>query len=248
VTSASNGTDTLVVWSKPSDLRVQAQFYSNGALQGTPLLLSETSAGYPAPVAWDGENFWVVWESDDEEHRLDGRSVSADGTLGPATRLLDEESLAPSIASDGNGHFILSYYQYSENSRTRRIQSRIVDVNGTAPSGGVGGAPAVGAGGSGDGGDPEQGGETNTDTGGRSATGGGPSAGNNGSGEGGRAGGTGSAATSGETGASGASSANDSSSGSSGCALTRSADDRNPVPVFLLGLGLALALRRRAPR
>lgn len=179
VTSASNGTQTLLVWSDPVDVRVQAQFYSGGALQGKPLLLSASSAGYPAPVAWDGEKYWIVWESDDQEHRADARTVSPSGTLGPVTRLLDEETFAPSIASDGHGHFILSYYQYAESSRTRRISSRLVDVTGTVPPGGDGGAGGGastegGAGGSSDGGDPGQGGTGNTGsgTGGNTSSGG----------------------------------------------------------------------------
>jgi hypothetical protein len=184
VTSASNGANALVVWADPVEYGVRARLYSGGALQGATLTISAASAGYPAPVAWDGNNYWVVWEAP-ESNWIEARTVSPEGVLGAVTRLVDEEAMAPSIASDHAGHFILSYYKYLEASRSRRIVSRLVNVDGTIPPG-TGGGPSTDGGAGGDGGDagaPAQGGTSNPTTGGSSSAGrGGGGSGNNGGG------------------------------------------------------------------
>ncbi|XXY45086.1 hypothetical protein WME91_34300 [Sorangium sp. So ce269] len=173
VSGATDGTDTLVVWTEsadtwpePGDGPVRGRIYAAGGWRGEAFVISPTSAGYAATVAWDGTNYQVVWE-EAETHKLQLRAVGPDGALGAQALLVDDNCNAPTLARGEDGRFLLSYYKHdSAAMRTRRVVSRLLSLepsSGTG-AGGSGGAQ-TGAGGSG-GVEPGAGGGAGTGAGG----------------------------------------------------------------------------------
>lgn len=143
-TSAATGANkTLVAWTDTSDTRVRARFYEAGAFSGEPFVIAETTAGYVTALSWDGTGFFAIWET--PEHHLDGRNIAADGTLGPVTALVSEESYGPVSASNAQGQVLVSYIKYGEGFRSRRIASRLI---GAVAEGGGGSGGSSGAAGS----------------------------------------------------------------------------------------------------
>lgn len=153
VAAATGANKTLVAWTDNSDSQVRARFFEAGALSGDTLVLGTSS--YVAALAWDGASFFAIWES--AEHHLEGRNVATDGTLGPVTTLVAEESYGPVSASNEQGQVLVSYIKYSSNFRSRRIASRLLGAvaeggggsGGSAGSAGAGGGPIGSAGTSG---------------------------------------------------------------------------------------------------
>jgi hypothetical protein len=146
VTAVTGANKTLVAWTDWSDSRVRARFFEAGALTGDTLEVGGSS--YVAALSWDGESFFAIWET--EEHRLEGRNIATDGTLGPVTTLVDE-GYGPVTASNGQGQVLLSYIRYTNNFWSRRITSRVLGavVEGGGGSGGsAGNAGAAGSAGS----------------------------------------------------------------------------------------------------
>jgi len=189
IVNAAAGTDkTLVTWTDFNDSQVRARFFASDALSGDTLVLSETSAGYTAALAWDGSSYQAIWET--PEHRLDGRSIGADGTLGAVSTLVDEPSYAPVLASNKQGQLLVSYTKYSANFQSRRVVSRLIGApvlsGGAGGAGGAGAGSAAGAAGNG----TASGGTASGGTAGTPSAGsGGASGGTPGSGVGGRSGG-----------------------------------------------------------
>lgn len=143
VAAAAGTSKTLVSWTDTSDSQVRARFFTAGALAGDTLVLTESSAGYGAALAWDGASYFAIWET--AEHHLDGRNIASDGTLGPVSTLVNEECYGPVSASNAQGQLLLSYSKYGANFRSRRIASRLIG----AATGGNGGGGAGGAAGNG---------------------------------------------------------------------------------------------------
>ena len=236
-TVASSGAGpALVVWPDAYDTGtgIHGRFFEAGALSGPTLEIAETSAGYGAAVAWDGTNYWAVWET--PEHLLQGRAIGTDGALGPLSIWVDQECFAPVLSSDGQGQLLLSYTKYGEQSQTRRVFSRLVGRGALNPDGGVGGAAGAGGGA------------------GTGAGSGGASAGSSGTGIGGTGGSSSGGSSSGGSTSTGGSSSNAGASGSGSnppplpqCSLNASGASKGPRGFIGLGLGLfaAALLRRR---
>jgi hypothetical protein len=147
-TVASSGAGpALVVWPDAYDTGtgIHGRFFVAGALSGPTLEIAETSAGYGAAVAWDGTNYWAVWET--PEHLLQARAIGTDGALGPVSIWVEQECFAPVLSSDGQGQLLLSYTKYGEQSQTRRVFSRLVGRGAVSSDGGAGGAAGAGGGG-----------------------------------------------------------------------------------------------------
>jgi len=141
--AATGAGKTLVAWTDTNDTQVRARFFEAGALSADTLVLAESTAGYLAALSWDGASFFAIWET--PEHHLDGRNIAADGTLGPVTTLVSEESYGPVSASNAQGQVLVSYIKYGEGFRSRRIASRLIGAvvdggGGSAGSGGTAGA------------------------------------------------------------------------------------------------------------
>ncbi|AUX40011.1 uncharacterized protein SOCE26_014060 [Sorangium cellulosum] len=275
VSAATNGTDTLVVWTKgeqwprPADGLIHGRIYADGGWRGEAFVISTTGAGYSAAVAWGGTSYQVVWE-EAETHRLQLRAVAPDGTLGPEALLVDGECSAPSLARGEHGRLLLAYEKPRHGGYTRRVVSRLLTLepsSGTgaggsggaeAGAGGSGGAEA-GAGGSG-GAAPGTGGSGGAEAGAGGGSGGaapgtgggGAEAGAGGSGgaEAG-AGGSGGAAPGGDSSSASASSGGndgtDDTSDDSQCSFRGGADRPGHLGLAVSLFGLALVARRRGP-
>ena len=194
VAAATGANKTLVAWTDNNDAQVRARFFEAGALSSNTLVLGASS--YVAALSWDGASFFAIWET--AEHHLEGRNIATDGTLGPVTALVDEESYGPVSASNEQGQVLVSYIKYSSNFRSRRIASRLLGavVEGGGGSGGssgsagaaggpignagASGGPAGGSGGSGTAGSGTAGsGTAGSGTAGKSGTAGSGSGGGN---------------------------------------------------------------------
>ncbi|WP_437954303.1 hypothetical protein WME76_22150 [Sorangium sp. So ce119] len=165
VSAATDGTDTLVVWAKgeewpkPTDGLIRGRIYAAGGWRGEEFVISPTSAGYSAAVAWDGANYQVVWE-EAGTHRLQSRAVAPGGTLGPEALLVEGECASPTLASGEDGRLLLTYEKPRLAGYMRRVVSRLLTPepsSGTGAGGGGGteagaGGAAPGTGGSGSGG------------------------------------------------------------------------------------------------
>ncbi|WP_437532809.1 hypothetical protein WME79_05395 [Sorangium sp. So ce726] len=153
IAGATGGTDTLVVWTEsadswpePGDGPVHGRIYGTGGWRGEAFLISPTSAGHAAAVAWDGASYQVVWE-EAETHRLRIRAVAPDGTLGMEALLVDDDCHAPVLARGEDGRFLLSYYKVGAAARTRRVVSRLLSWEpGPGAGGGAGGSGGAGLG------------------------------------------------------------------------------------------------------
>jgi len=242
--ASSGAGPALVVWPDASTTGIHGRFFEAGALSGPTLEIAATSAGYGAAVAWDGTNYWAVWET--PEHLLQARAIGTDGALGPQSIWVEQECFAPVLSSDGQGQLLLSYTKYGEQSQTRRVFSRLVGRGAANPGGGVGGAAGTG-------------GEAGTDDGsggdsaGTSGTGAGAAGGSSSAGSS-SAGASSSGSSSGGSTSTGASSTNAGASGSASnpppraqCSLYAPGASNSPRGFIGLGLGLfaAVLLRRR---
>ncbi|WP_437284229.1 hypothetical protein [Sorangium sp. So ce406] len=155
VTGATDGTQTLVVWTRgaewpePTDGLIRGRIYADGGWQGEAFEIAPTSAGNTPAVAWDGAAYQVVWE-EAETQRLRGRAVAPDGTLGTEALLVDEECTSPGLASSEDGRLLLTYEKPRLAGTMRRIALRLLtpDSSPGTGAGGSGGAEA-GAGGTG---------------------------------------------------------------------------------------------------
>ncbi|HEY0464518.1 MAG TPA: hypothetical protein VGC79_09930, partial [Polyangiaceae bacterium] len=145
VSAATGANKTLVSWTDTGDSQVRARFFASDALSADTLVLAESSAGYSPALSWDGSGYFAIWET--PEHHLDGRNIGSDGTLGPITPLVNEESYGPVSASNQHGQLLVSYIKYGENAGNRRIASRLIGSMVSGGSGAAGGS-AGGAGGS----------------------------------------------------------------------------------------------------
>jgi MYXO-CTERM domain-containing protein len=152
VSAASNGEELLIASIDQGTARVSARFFADGALRGDSIPLADTSSGSLPAVAWDGEDFAVVW--DEAETRVaKGRSITPAGTVSTARTLVDAECYGPWLASNGAGQLLLSCVRYDEN-YVRRIDSYFLGGESTPkvpPSGGggragTGGSPSSGGG------------------------------------------------------------------------------------------------------
>ena len=134
LTSASDGSDTLVSWTPAfSDLPFaeEARFYSNGAFHGRTLELAPTSAGFPAALAYDGHKYWAVWVVGDSPRPFI-RSINANGKLGPVSPLFDEECQGPVLASNGRRQLLLACYAFTDQFRVVTVSTHLIDTSATA--------------------------------------------------------------------------------------------------------------------
>ncbi|WP_437914999.1 hypothetical protein WME73_05625 [Sorangium sp. So ce302] len=155
IAGATDGTDTLVVWTESADGwpeggdgPVHGRIYGTGGWRSEAFLISPTSAGHAAAVAWDGASYQVVWE-EAETHRLRIRAVAPDGTPGMEALLVDDACNAPMLARGEDGRFLLSYDKLGPAARTRRVVSRLLSWEpspGLAAGGGAGGSGGAGLG------------------------------------------------------------------------------------------------------
>ncbi|WP_437487033.1 hypothetical protein WME75_05385 [Sorangium sp. So ce1014] len=155
VSAATDGTDTLVVWTeaaerpKPTGRLVHGRIYAAGGWRGEAFEISPTSAAYSTAVAWDGASYQLVWE-EAGTHRLRIRAVAPDGTLGTETLLMDDEGSSPTLARGEDGRFLLSYEKRGLAGLMRRVVSRLLTLEPSSATGaGGGGGAEAGAGGSG---------------------------------------------------------------------------------------------------
>jgi len=165
--AATNGEDTLVVWSTGS--LIEGRFVADGAWAGEAFEITN-AASYIADVEWNGSTFLVIWE-DDELH-IHFRDVNTDRTMGDAGPVVvDADCSIASLAYNGGEQLLLTCYEYQEGFRTSRVVSRIIgepivpDGAGGAGAGGAGDGAASGGGPSGGAGDGPDG-ATSTGAGG----------------------------------------------------------------------------------
>ncbi|XYH98623.1 hypothetical protein ACMHYB_02360 [Sorangium sp. So ce1128] len=268
VSGATDGTDTLVVWTEsadtwpePGDGPVRGRIYAAGGWRGEAFVISPTSAGYAATVAWDGTNYQVVWE-EAGTHKLRLRAVAPDGALGTEALLVDDNCNAPMLARGEDGRFLLSYYKHdSAAMRTRRVVSRLLSLepsSGTGAGGGGGAEPGAGgsggaepgAGGSG-GAEPGAGGSGGAEPGAGGSGGAQTGAGGSGGAEPGAGGGAGIGAGGGSFNVSASSGGHDGTGGTSDdtqCSFRDGANRSGHLGVTIPLFGLALVARRRVCR
>ena len=234
--ASSGAGPALVVWPDASDTSIHGRFFEAGALSGPALEITATSAGYGAAVAWDGTNYWAVWET--PENLLQARAIGTDGALGPVSIWVEQECFAPVLSSDGQGQLLLSYTKYGEQWQTRRVFSRLVGRDAVNPNGGMGMGGAAGAGGGASAGNGSGGG----------------SAGSLGTGAAGTGGSSSGGSTSGGSTSTGGSSSNAGTSGSTStplplpqCSVNAPGASNGARGFIGLGVGLfaAVLLRRR---
>ncbi|WP_437678350.1 hypothetical protein [Sorangium sp. So ce131] len=241
VSAATNGTDTLVVWTKgeewprPNDGLIRGRIYAAGGWRGEAFVISPTSAGYSAAVAWGSTSYQVVWE-EAGTHRLQLRTVAPDGTLGAEELLVDGECSSPSLARGEGGRLLLTYEKPRLTGYIRRVVSRLLTLEPSSGNGagGSGGAES-GAGGSG-GAEAGAGG------------GGGAEAGAGGSGDAGGGAGTGAGNSSNVSASSGGNGGTDDTSDDTQCSFRGGANRSGHLGLAVSLLGLALVARRRGAR
>ncbi|WP_437761332.1 hypothetical protein WME77_24720 [Sorangium sp. So ce764] len=257
VAGATDGTDTLVVWTEPADGwpeggdgPVHGRIHGTGGWRGEAFLISPTSAGDAAAVAWDGASYQVVWE-EAETHQLRIRAVAPDGTPGMEALLVDDACNAPMLARGEDGRFLLSYDKLGPAERTRRVVSRLL---GWEPSPGPGAGGSGGAGlGTGGGGtvEPGAGGNGGAEPGGGGNGGAGPGVGASGgaeSGAGGRAGNGGGDGTSGVAAGSSRNDGTDDTSNDAQCSAHGAGSRSAYIGLTVALFGLALIARRCSTR
>ncbi|WP_437585342.1 hypothetical protein [Sorangium sp. So ce1000] len=156
VSGATDGTHTLVVWTKgeewpnPPDGLIRGRVFADGGWRGEAFEISPASAGHAAAVAWDGASYQVVWE-EAETQRLRIRAVAPDGTLGTEALLVDEACASPTLASSEDGRLLLTYEKPRLAGYVRRVVSRLLTPEPSSGTG-AGGSGGAGAGGGGNGG------------------------------------------------------------------------------------------------
>lgn len=252
IAGATDGTDTLVVWTEPvdgwpegGDGPVRGRIYGTGGWRGEAFLISPTSAGYAAAVAWGGASYQVVWE-EAETHRLRIRAVAPDGTLGMEALLVDDDCNAPMLARGEDGRFLLSYYKLGPAARTRRVVSRLLSWE-PSPGPGAGGGDAGGSDSAGLG----TGGGGNVEPGAGGNGGMDPGVGANGGpepGAGGRAANGGGGGTSSVAADSSRNDVTDDTSNDARCSFHRAGSRSGYLGLIVALLGLALIARRRGAR
>ena len=134
LTSATDGTDTLVAWIPgfgDSPFAADARFFADGAFHGRTLELAPTTAGFPAALAWDGRKYWAVWVVGDSPRPFI-RSISANGKLGPVSQLFDEECQGPVLASNGQRQLLLACYAFTDQFRVVSVSTRLIDTSAAA--------------------------------------------------------------------------------------------------------------------
>ncbi|MGK3989438.1 hypothetical protein WME99_40705 [Sorangium sp. So ce136] len=243
VSAATNGTDTLVVWTKgeqwprPADGLIHGRIYADGGWRGEAFVISTTGAGDSAAVAWGGTSYQVVWE-EAETHRLQLRAVAPDGTLGPEALLVDGECSSPSLARGEHGRLLLAYEKPRHGGYTRRVVSRLLTLEPSSETGAGGsGGAEPGAGGSG-GAEPGAGGSGGAE----------PGAGGSGGAEPGAGGGAGTGAGGGSSNVSVSSGGHDGTGDTSDgtqCGFRGGASRSGHLGVTIALFGLALVARRR---
>ena len=115
---AFGGGKYLFVWQDGAPLNTYGAFVSAGGSVGAPFQISETSSldNNPPAVAFDGANFFVVWNTDTTENAngrpnwsLYGRLVSPAGAFPGGELLLNtNQPVLPSLAFDG-ANYLLSW-------------------------------------------------------------------------------------------------------------------------------------------
>ncbi|WP_437984654.1 hypothetical protein [Sorangium sp. So ce117] len=249
IAGATDGTDTLVVWTESAgswpeggEGPVHGRIYGTGGWRGEAFLISPTSAGHAAAVAWDGASYQVVWE-EAETHRLRIRAVAPDGTPGMEALLVDDECNAPMLARGEDGRFLLSYDKLGPAARTRRVVSRLLSWEpspGLAAGGGAGGSGGAGLG-TGGGGtvEPGAGGSGGAEPGGGGSGGAEPGAG-------GQAGNGGGGGTSGVAAGSSRNDGTDDTSNDARCSAHGAGSRSAYIGLTVALFGLALIARRAA--
>jgi hypothetical protein len=117
--ASSNGTDTLVVWTRISGQGGAADIYGRlmkwdtTSLRPTSFRISlRADAEYQPDVAWNGSSWLVVWQSTSgDDHVVRGRRVSADGALLGNELAISTRSVAfqeaPAVTAGPNGQFFV---------------------------------------------------------------------------------------------------------------------------------------------
>ncbi|WP_437298074.1 hypothetical protein [Sorangium sp. So ce426] len=251
IAGATDGTDTLVVWTESGGSwpeggggAVHGRIYGTGGWRGEAFLISPTSAGHAAAVAWDGASYQVVWE-EAETHRLWIRAVAPDGTPGVEALLVDDACNAPTLARGDDGRFLLSYDKLGPAARTRRVVSRLLNWEPSPGPGAGGGAGGTGGAGLGTGG----GGSVEPGAGG--SGGAVPGLGGNGEAEpaaGGRAGNGGGDGTSGVAAGSSKNDGTDDTSNDAQCSAHGAGSRSAYLGLTVALFGITLVARRRGAR
>ncbi|HEX7679135.1 MAG TPA: hypothetical protein VF713_13475, partial [Thermoanaerobaculia bacterium] len=110
---ATDGHDFFAVWidSRGGNGSVYGtRVLADGTvLDPTGILVSDSGAAFGSPgLVWDGANYVVVWQEEDDTSRVSFVRVDRNGAvLGTPKTLLDGYTGSPSIASNGHGSMVI---------------------------------------------------------------------------------------------------------------------------------------------
>jgi hypothetical protein len=134
LSSATDGTDTLVAWIpgiSDQPFAAEARFFASGRFHGPTLEIAPTTDASLASLAWDGRKYWAVWSLGDGSRPFI-RSISRGGRLGPVSQLLDEECRGPVLASNGRRQLLLSCYAFTNQFRVVNVSTHLIDTSAAA--------------------------------------------------------------------------------------------------------------------
>lgn len=122
--AASSGQQSLVVWEDRDRMNVFGRLLDHESGWGDVIALASDLDTGGAAVAWDGEQFMVVWSH--SRMALWSRNVTPDGSLTAAEEILAGDYVSPALTAGKEGQLLLSYVHYTNGARARRVESRLV--------------------------------------------------------------------------------------------------------------------------